>query len=73
MATTAHQTWVRRAGVYFTDAAPGFTHRVRPDRSLLAGQDWLVERLPNGSFNAWEYIGSYPSAAKAKAAALADR
>ena len=71
MSTTAHQTWVRRAGVYFTDAVPGFTHRVRPDRS---SQDWLVERLPNGAQPwSWEHIGSYPSAAKAKAAALADR
>lgn len=69
MSTTAHQTWVRRAGVYFTDTVPGFTHRVSPG----LGTVWFVYRKAYGQSTDWEHVSSHTTLAKAKAAALADR
>lgn len=68
MSTTAHQTWVRRAGRYFTDAVPGFTYRLAP----ALGTVWVVSRQAHGT-DTWESVGSYSGLAKAKAATLADR
>ena len=65
MATTAHQTWVRRAGLYFTDAVPGFTYRVSP----ALGTVWCVARQAHGT-DGWEPVASYSSLVKAKAAVL---
>jgi len=68
MSTTARQTWVRRAGRYFTDSVPGHTHRVSP----ALGTVWAVHRLAYGEGNDWEFVSSHSSLAQAKAAALAD-
>jgi hypothetical protein len=66
VSTTAHQTWVRRAGRYFTDAVPGYTYRIVP----ALGTAWAVSRQAYGT-DAWEPVASYSSLAKAKAATLA--
>lgn len=67
MSTTARQTWVRRAGRYFTDAVPGYTYRLVP----ALGDFWVVSRQAYGT-DTWEQVASYPGLAKAKAAVIAE-
>lgn len=63
MATTQHQTWVRRAGMYFTDL-DGFTYRIRPG----VGTVWVIARQEHGT-NEWVTLPqSYSSAVRAKQA-----
>lgn len=68
MSTTAHQTWVRRAGRYFTDSIDRHTHRVSP---VLGTPYWEVHRNRYGT-SEWTRIGMFPTLAQAKRAALSD-
>jgi hypothetical protein len=67
MSTTAHQTWIRRAGQYFTDVVPGYTYRLSP----ALGTVWVVYRQGYGT-STWEQCASYSNLAQAKKAVLAD-
>lgn len=66
MSTTASQTWVRRAGRYFTDTVPGFTYRISP----ALGTAWAVSRCADGQEGVWESYRCYSSLAQAKKAVL---
>jgi hypothetical protein len=67
MSTTRHQTWVRRAGRYFTDQVPGYTYRVSPGLGL--GTTWEVARRAYRTED-WVTVQLCRTLVQAKTAAL---